>query len=465
MTSRTVINNGMRYHEIISESIVDLTQKRDERNLQNFHREFHDDLRDRMLQRAEHIRLAQEDGIFDGFVIGERIRTKNGSVYKITGFDLSPINSPKIADRKRDFFRSQGWGEPTFIKFDDKLYEPVINVENDDEQTRLIVAALRSSGFTPLRGPQRVSEESRRRAGSETITNEKSPAEIEKSIQQVSRNFNLFGGNCAAFAVILNRVLGGDGNYLIVDGGHYEYVDHVALVYRGKVYDGNGLTSHKALRQEWSGDEPVTLDTFHDPSPDGDDVRRLVDSTGGGVFASVDERKLEAALRSALGILVEARIEKDMRKASMRGSSEFVDKEGRVIKLKASPRYEHFPDDPNFVGRVTAYHDGKEIANVDFRVVNPRAGGYLSWKAGRLWVDEPFRRMGLATVIYNFAYRQGFRPLEMSNTLSDEGEKFWSGHLKKKAEAGLTNHWTDNHANRFHWLPLDGTNIGKSWKR
>lgn len=314
----------MRYHEIIPEAeIVDLTQKRDERRLQNFYRDFHAELGDQVRQRAEHLRAAKENGVFDGFVVGERIRTAHGGVFKITGYGLTPILSLKVAARKREWFQEKGWGDPNFVEHDGKLYEPVIHVEDaEGTQTNLVVAALRALGFTPLRGPQREAQE---------------------------------------------------------------------------------------------------------PG------------------------------------IAEARIEKNLRKPGMRGPSTFVDKQGRTIKLVASKRYPHYPDDPDFSGHVHAEFEGKEVANLFLHVFDRREGA--PWVVGRAWVDPPFRRSGLATALYDFAYRQGFRPLKQSSVLSVDGDAFWNSHLRKKAEAGLRDHFTANHINRFHWLPLDGTNIGKSWKR
>lgn len=47
------------------------------------------------------------------------------------------------------------------------------------------------------------------------------PEQIDAAIRAVSGEFDGMSGNCARFAVVLNRVLGGEGDYLLVDGGHY----------------------------------------------------------------------------------------------------------------------------------------------------------------------------------------------------------------------------------------------------
>lgn len=146
----------MRYSEIISESdIVDLTKARDERRLQTFHTGLKDDLSTRAQQRAEHVNIAKEAGEFEGFVVGERIRTPKGFTYKIMGYNLTPVKSMAIKMRREEFFQKMGWGEPRFVSIEGSLYEPMIHVQNDDEDTYLNIAALRQTGFTPLRGPQR----------------------------------------------------------------------------------------------------------------------------------------------------------------------------------------------------------------------------------------------------------------------------------------------------------------------
>lgn len=101
-----------------------------------------------------------------------------------------------------------------------------------------------------------------------------------------------FAGNCARFAVVLNRALGGGGTYMVADsGGHYEYVDHVALRYRGQLYDGEGALTMRRLRRYGSKVEDIGCD---------DNVLRLVDE---GCFGSVlDDEALERDLREALAV-------------------------------------------------------------------------------------------------------------------------------------------------------------------
>ena len=131
------------------------------------------------------------------------------------------------------------------------------------------------------------------------------PEQIGEAIRDVARIHPGFSGNCAAFAVVLNQVLGGDGSYVIVDSGHYQFADHVAVEIRGHIYDANGATTREKLLAEWgddaddADDDPSTVDDFSDPTPNGDQVRRLADQAS-GFGARLDAEKMTAALRRRL---------------------------------------------------------------------------------------------------------------------------------------------------------------------
>lgn len=126
------------------------------------------------------------------------------------------------------------------------------------------------------------------------------PERIDRAIKQVASRHDGFGGNCAVFAVVLNKVLGGGGTYLCADSGeHYEYVDHVALRFDGNLYDGSGRISEAEFRRwaETEDDEPGDVFEITD-----DSILRYVDGTGGGITTPLDAAKLEADLRAALGL-------------------------------------------------------------------------------------------------------------------------------------------------------------------
>lgn len=128
--------------------------------------------------------------------------------------------------------------------------------------------------------------------------------QIDTAIRAVNEAFDGMSGNCARFAAILNRVIRGAGEYVLVDSGHYEFCDHVYLKHEGYLFDSDGVTTLQALEEqcaETADDEdgdPITIQFFSDPSSDGTDVRRTVDEASPLAARWLDEA-LETALRQA----------------------------------------------------------------------------------------------------------------------------------------------------------------------
>lgn len=103
---------------------------------------------------------------------------------------------------------------------------------------------------------------------------------------------------------------------------------------------------------------------------------------------------------------------------------------------------------------VTAYVDGKEAGNMQLDC-SYRLGSYDdSFYVQRLWVNEEFRGQGVATAMYDYAFRAGFRPLKQSKTLTDGGKGVWNKHLQQKQSLGLAQDYHSDYPNRFHWRPL-----------
>jgi len=124
------------------------------------------------------------------------------------------------------------------------------------------------------------------------------PEHIDSAIKSVVREGEGFGGQCAAFAVVLNKVLGGDGTYLAADGQHYEFVEHVALMIDGEIYDASGRITIEQLEgyaEPEEDEDPEILEIDDEQS-----IRALVDSTGGGIYPPLNEERLEKRLRTAL---------------------------------------------------------------------------------------------------------------------------------------------------------------------
>jgi hypothetical protein len=131
-----------------------------------------------------------------------------------------------------------------------------------------------------------------------------SPEHIHQAIKSAAREGEGFGGQCAAFAVVLNRILGGEGIYLAADGQHYEYVEHIALLYDGEIYDGSGRIEREDLAEyadPEDGDDPEIIEIDDDA-----DIRAMVDSSGGGIYPTLNEESLEMRLRAALAEAVNA---------------------------------------------------------------------------------------------------------------------------------------------------------------
>jgi len=128
---------------------------------------------------------------------------------------------------------------------------------------------------------------------------------IHEAILSIAPNHVLSSGNCAKFAHLLNRVLGGDGTYVIVDGGHYEYADHVAVMIGKTIYDEDGASTKKEFRARHIEESEQTLEMWSEDEPDGTSVLKLADDCGG--FGSMDDEAVERDLMEALRAAMEAR--------------------------------------------------------------------------------------------------------------------------------------------------------------
>ena len=128
---------------------------------------------------------------------------------------------------------------------------------------------------------------------------------VDYAINVVVRTHQSFSGQCAKFACTLNRVLKGEGHYLLVDGDHYEFADHVAVCFGSYIFDGDGLTDRESFETTWCNSdddddsEKCTLEDIYDHSLDGNLVTRFADSTC-GIFGTLDTNALERELIEVL---------------------------------------------------------------------------------------------------------------------------------------------------------------------
>lgn len=144
----------MKLLELFENDIVDLGKKRDEKNIKAFHSDFMTDVKSKAQNLKSLVSDAEQQGFFDSFNIGKRIKTKKGFVYKINGFHLTKINE-KSVPRKEEFYSRMGWNAPNFYEKDGTLYEPMIHVVDSDGNEQFLMAdALRQQGFTEMTGPR-----------------------------------------------------------------------------------------------------------------------------------------------------------------------------------------------------------------------------------------------------------------------------------------------------------------------
>ncbi|NTF17824.1 hypothetical protein G6L37_05375 [Agrobacterium rubi] len=144
------------------------------------------------------------------------------------------------------------------------------------------------------------------------------PEQIDCAVKAVAPEFDGMSGNCARFAAVLNKVVGGEGAYLLVESGHYELSDHVYLSHEGHYYDSTGMCSLHEIEQlypeaaeeadededdgEYYVEDGYTLEEFSDPSAEGDMIRRTADSSN-PMAAQWHDEDLEAALLAAFADL------------------------------------------------------------------------------------------------------------------------------------------------------------------
>ena len=125
---------------------------------------------------------------------------------------------------------------------------------------------------------------------------------LAQALKEAGRGQNGFGGNCAAVAYILNHVLDAEGDYVVVNGEHYEFADHVFLRWKDRLWDMDGMSTPSQAEQAWQTEDSDGEDILEDFSdPEGSAVLRLADNNGvfaGGFDPHVFHQRLVQALAS-----------------------------------------------------------------------------------------------------------------------------------------------------------------------
>lgn len=126
------------------------------------------------------------------------------------------------------------------------------------------------------------------------------PEQLQVILKHLSRTFNGFSGNCGSVAEVINEVLDGEDDYLLVDGGHYQYVDHILVKWGELYWDMEGGHTQEAVAARW-------IEEGEDGSVE---EARLATTAGlcdpNGIFAGgYDEAAFRTALRTHLNALPE----------------------------------------------------------------------------------------------------------------------------------------------------------------
>ena len=76
-----------------------------------------------------------------------------------------------------------------------------------------------------------------------------------------------------------------------------------------------------------------------------------------------------------------------------------------------------------------------------------------AWRVQRVWVEKDYRRRGIATALYDYAFHRGFRPLKGGRIQTAEVAALWRTHIVKKlAVKGVFRH--RDHPDEKYWWPL-----------
>lgn len=101
------------------------------------------------------------------------------------------------------------------------------------------------------------------------------------------------------------------------------------------------------------------------------------------------------------------------------GSTTSTLKDGRALVLTLEPGNQGYV--------VTAEVDGDYAGGL--RLTRSRNDD-TTWSASDVFLNTEYRRLGIATALYNFAFKSGVRPIVPDRKLTPDGDAFWRNHLK-----------------------------------
>ncbi len=83
--------------------------------------------------------------------------------------------------------------------------------------------------------------------------------------------------------------------------------------------------------------------------------------------------------------------------------------------------------------RIDAYINDEHVGSLSIGTARYGRGGFAAMNVS---VDKEYRRKGVATAMYDFAYKSGLAPLYPDSKQSGDGSNFWHGTRMKKLKLG-----------------------------
>lgn len=148
--------------------IVDLSKKREDKKLKDFHKKMSSDIKSLAELKREALNIAYEQGIFGDFRPGMRFTLPNGASYKVLGLSMKTSKTDKLPNHQLEFRKKHNFGPAKFIEVDGKFYQPMVYAEemagemagsnSGFDLDKLINFETGEKRYTTFTGPKRVTE-------------------------------------------------------------------------------------------------------------------------------------------------------------------------------------------------------------------------------------------------------------------------------------------------------------------
>ena len=157
-----------RSGKINESEIFDLSKKREDKKLKDFHKKMSDDVKSIAELKREAFTIAQEQGIFGDFRPGMRFTLSNGASYKVLGLSMKTSKTGTLPNHQLEFRKKHNFGPAKFIEVDGKFYQPMVYAEevagemagsnSGFDLDKLINFETGEKRYTTFTGPKRVNE-------------------------------------------------------------------------------------------------------------------------------------------------------------------------------------------------------------------------------------------------------------------------------------------------------------------